>query len=117
MTGSATSFYTYKSLIYPYAYRPLRLASIQNGIEYSSLVGQILTGISKEEINCGTTTSSKSKPIRVKVEDLMVIIDIASECCYISLTKLSDEQVILTLKKMGERRWKDYIQIRFVTVE
>jgi hypothetical protein len=125
--GSATSFYTYKSLIHPYDYRPLQVVSIQNDIEYSSLVNQILAGISKEESNCSTTQVSKSKPLRLKVEDVMVTWDIIEsgpsnysskmQRFNVSLTKLSDEQVRLTLKKMAERGWNDYIQIRFVTVE
>jgi hypothetical protein len=54
----------------------------------------------------------------MKAEDLMVVWDIVSERdSYVSLTKLSDEKVRLTMKKMAERGWKDYIQIRFVTVD
>jgi hypothetical protein len=74
--GSATSFYIYKSLILLYDYCPLQVVSIQNDIEYSSLGNQILTGISKEEDNCSTNTGSKSKPMRLKVEDVRVVWDI-----------------------------------------
>lgn len=88
------------------------------------MVNQILTGISKEENNQSATTGSKSKPIRLKVEEVRVVWDIPvavgsyeAQRFNVFLTKLSDEQVRLTLRKMGERGWKDYIKIRLVMVE
>jgi hypothetical protein len=82
------------------------------------LVNQILTSISKEENNCSTTTGSKSKPIRLKIEDVRVIWDIIAgerkvyensnvQRYSVSLTDLSDQQFRLTLRKMAERGWKD----------
>jgi hypothetical protein len=126
--GSATSFHTYKNPIFGKNYYPLRVISIQNDMGYSSLVNQILTWISKEENNCSIATDSKPKPIKLKVEDVRVIWDIIAggieghitshaQRCNVSLTHLSNEQFGLTLRKMAERVWKDYIEIRFATVE
>jgi len=70
--GSDTSFYTYKSLIRQYNHRHLQVVSIKSDVGYSSLANQILAGISKDEnnCNCSTTQVSKSKPLRLKVENV-----------------------------------------------